>query len=192
MVRWSRGSRPADLLTVFSPNQTKPNQTKPNKAKTKKSVPRPTFNTNHNKSPITNHQSPITNHQSPINVTVNTSPFTICLCVGDTRFVLFIICCSDMGTRAPNHDMFVFTICLFISPESGLKTGKGHPKQGINPTRPTSSRNTQIRSHRQKPNQTKMKHFDMFFSVGWLVGWLGNRSSYAVGSTPLARNGPFP
>ena len=25
-----------------------------------------------------------------------------------------------------------------------------------------------------------------------LVGWLGNRSSYVVGSTPLARNGPFP
>src|SRR6056300_1437953 len=28
--------------------------------------------------------------------------------------------------------------------------------------------------------------------VGCLVGWLGNRSSYVVGSTPLARNGPFP
>ena len=28
--------------------------------------------------------------------------------------------------------------------------------------------------------------------VGWLVGWLVDRSSYAVGSTSLARNGPFP
>jgi len=27
---------------------------------------------------------------------------------------------------------------------------------------------------------------------GLLVGWLGTRSSYVVGSTPLSRNGPFP
>jgi hypothetical protein len=28
--------------------------------------------------------------------------------------------------------------------------------------------------------------------VGWLVGWLGNLSSYAIESTPLTRNGPYP